>query len=160
VTRRKSVDRISTCVLSSWTEFFADHLNLPARNSGLEPIGSYTDANGVVYMRPDVSWIIFVLAFLTADLVVLPQFSYRARSHSRSISRPRPPGAGPSTSRPISLISTDPPLTVKQTASLALLFCGLWFSANWSMNAALGYTSVSSTTILSSMSGELLSCCF
>lgn len=52
-----------------------------------------------------------------------------------------------------SVIVADPPLTVRETASLALMFCALWFCANWSMNASLGYTTVSSTTILSSMSG-------
>ncbi|GJN89121.1 hypothetical protein Rhopal_002095-T1 [Rhodotorula paludigena] len=50
-------------------------------------------------------------------------------------------------------VQVDPPLTVRDTAILALLFCGLWFAANWATNAALGYTSVSSTTILASMSG-------
>ncbi|KAI5480521.1 thiamine-repressible mitochondrial transport protein THI74 [Pseudohyphozyma bogoriensis] len=47
----------------------------------------------------------------------------------------------------------EEPLTIKETASLALLFCGIWFIANWTINAAMGYTSVSSATILSSMSG-------
>jgi len=51
----------------------------------------------------------------------------------------------------------DPPLTTRETAKLAMGFCGLWFAANWAMNAALGYTSVSSTTILTSMSGEYTS---
>jgi len=50
-------------------------------------------------------------------------------------------------------VAVDPPLTTRETALLSLLFCGLWFAANWAMNAALGFTSVSSTTILSSMSG-------
>ncbi|EKM54626.1 uncharacterized protein PHACADRAFT_258606 [Phanerochaete carnosa HHB-10118-sp] len=46
-----------------------------------------------------------------------------------------------------------PPLTTRETANLAGWFCFLWFIANWSLNAALGYTSVASATILSSMSG-------
>ncbi|KAH9823137.1 hypothetical protein DFH28DRAFT_946136 [Melampsora americana] len=45
------------------------------------------------------------------------------------------------------------PLSMKETAQLASSFVCLWFAACWSVNAALGYTSVSSTTILSSMSG-------
>ncbi|KAH7931110.1 hypothetical protein BV22DRAFT_999252 [Leucogyrophana mollusca] len=49
--------------------------------------------------------------------------------------------------------SGDAPLTTEETAKLALLFCFLWFIANWTLNAALGYTSVASATILSSMSG-------
>lgn len=49
--------------------------------------------------------------------------------------------------------STLPPLTTKETASLALLFCFLWFIANWTVNAALRYTSVGSTTVLASTSG-------
>jgi hypothetical protein len=36
---------------------------------------------------------------------------------------------------------------------LALVFSVFWFIANWSVNAALGYTSVASATILSTMSG-------
>ncbi|PPR00658.1 hypothetical protein CVT24_000881 [Panaeolus cyanescens] len=46
-----------------------------------------------------------------------------------------------------------PPLTVSETAHLAFAFCLLWFIANWSVNASLGYTSVASATILSSTSG-------
>ncbi|KAI0778509.1 hypothetical protein BD413DRAFT_465106 [Trametes elegans] len=45
------------------------------------------------------------------------------------------------------------PLTTHETAQLAAVFCFLWFIANWSVNAALDYTSVASATILSSMSG-------
>ncbi|KAK4056047.1 hypothetical protein OIO90_003042 [Microbotryomycetes sp. JL221] len=93
----------------------------------MEPLGSFTDAHGTVYMRPD--------------------FSYRARSHSRSLSCDRTP----SVTTPAVL--ADAPLTVAQTAVTALMFCGLWFAANWSMNASLAFTSVSSTTILSSLSG-------
>ncbi|KZV84296.1 hypothetical protein EXIGLDRAFT_293819 [Exidia glandulosa HHB12029] len=47
----------------------------------------------------------------------------------------------------------DAPLTVRETASLALTFSLLWFIANWSVNASLGYTSVASTTILTTTSG-------
>ncbi|KZT41399.1 vacuolar membrane protein [Sistotremastrum suecicum HHB10207 ss-3] len=46
-----------------------------------------------------------------------------------------------------------PPLSDRETAELALVFCIFWFVANWSLNAALGWTSVASSTILSSMSG-------
>ncbi|KZT05904.1 uncharacterized protein LAESUDRAFT_813148, partial [Laetiporus sulphureus 93-53] len=45
------------------------------------------------------------------------------------------------------------PLTVRETAELAVFFCLLWFIANWSVNASLDYTSVASATVLSSMSG-------
>ncbi|KAI8980684.1 hypothetical protein BD414DRAFT_492946 [Trametes punicea] len=45
------------------------------------------------------------------------------------------------------------PLTTKETAHLAAVFCFLWFIANWTVNASLDYTSVASATILSSMSG-------
>ncbi|KAK7694877.1 hypothetical protein QCA50_002065 [Cerrena zonata] len=45
------------------------------------------------------------------------------------------------------------PLTERETAKLAAWFCLLWFVANWTLNTALGYTSVASATILSSMSG-------
>jgi len=56
--------------------------------------------------------------------------------------------------RHVPILPVDPPLSTQETAKLALAFCGLWFAANWAMNAALGYTSVSSTTILTSMSGK------
>jgi len=46
-----------------------------------------------------------------------------------------------------------PPLTTRETAQLALVFCFIWFIANWAVNAALDYTSVASATILSSTSG-------
>jgi len=46
-----------------------------------------------------------------------------------------------------------PPLTVHETVKLAFMFCFLWFIANWSVNASLDYTSVASSTILSSLSG-------
>lgn len=64
------------------------------------------------------------------------------------------------------LLSTDnlselrtnslPPLNDRQTADLAFTFCFIWFIANWSVNASLGYTSVASATILSSMSGNYI----
>ncbi|PPQ89384.1 hypothetical protein CVT25_002202 [Psilocybe cyanescens] len=46
-----------------------------------------------------------------------------------------------------------PPLNDRETAHLAFTFYLIWFVANWSVNASLGYTSVASATILSSMSG-------
>lgn len=46
------------------------------------------------------------------------------------------------------------PLTIEETVKLALGFCFLWFIANWTLNAALAYTSVASATVLSGMSGE------
>ncbi|TFY83768.1 hypothetical protein EWM64_g233 [Hericium alpestre] len=46
-----------------------------------------------------------------------------------------------------------PPLTIRETAKLASIFCFFWFVANWSLNASLDYTSVASATILSCMSG-------
>ncbi|KAJ3800492.1 hypothetical protein GGU11DRAFT_677179 [Lentinula aff. detonsa] len=54
-----------------------------------------------------------------------------------------------------------PPLTVRETANLAFVFCFIWqvglglilFTANWTLNASLDYTSVASATILSSTSG-------
>jgi hypothetical protein len=53
--------------------------------------------------------------------------------------------------------ATLPPLTVSETAKLASIFCIFWFAANWTVNASLGFTSVASTTILSSMSGKFYS---
>ena len=53
----------------------------------------------------------------------------------------------------------DMPLTTEETIKLALGFCFLWFVANWTLNAALAYTSVASATILSGMSGECFCYC-
>ena len=70
----------------------------------------------------------------------------------RSLSRTRP--SRNDMGRHLPLVEpVEAPLTTSETAQLAFMFCPLWFCANWAMNAALGYTSVSSTTILSSMSG-------
>jgi len=44
-------------------------------------------------------------------------------------------------------------LTITETAKLSAQFCLLWFIANYSTNAALIYTSVTSSTILNSTSG-------
>lgn len=48
------------------------------------------------------------------------------------------------------------PLTTKETAKLASVFCIFWFIANWSVNLSLDFTSVASATILSSTSGAYL----
>lgn len=53
-----------------------------------------------------------------------------------------------------SLREADDRLSPEVTAKLAVYFCFLWFAANWTLNAALGYTSVASATVLSSMSGK------
>ncbi|KAI9284554.1 hypothetical protein BC943DRAFT_65045 [Umbelopsis sp. AD052] len=45
-------------------------------------------------------------------------------------------------------------LSTKETIQLSLTFCIVWFLANWSTNASLAYTTVGSSTILSSMSGK------
>ncbi|KAI8348892.1 hypothetical protein B0O80DRAFT_417765 [Mortierella sp. GBAus27b] len=47
----------------------------------------------------------------------------------------------------------DQPLTNREIAELSLAFCILWFLANWASNASLAYTTVASSTILTSMSG-------
>lgn len=59
--------------------------------------------------------------------------------------------AGPATS-----LSADQPadevLSVRETAKLSLEFCMLWFAANYLVAACLEYTSVASSTILTSTS--------
>lgn len=86
----------------------------------------------------------------SVDGILRPPLS-RRRDTNRSLSRPRP--SRNDMGRYLPVLPVDPPLTTRDTALLAFLFCGLWFCANWALNAALGYTTVSSTTILSSMSG-------
>eukprot|EP01087_Luapelamoeba_hula_P000355 TRINITY_DN10253_c0_g1_i1.p2 TRINITY_DN10253_c0_g1~~TRINITY_DN10253_c0_g1_i1.p2 ORF type:complete len:229 (+),score=20.68 TRINITY_DN10253_c0_g1_i1:115-801(+) len=49
--------------------------------------------------------------------------------------------------------SPEPPLTLLQTARAALIFCPIWFAANYTYNKSLSLTSVSSSTVLSSTSG-------
>jgi solute carrier family 35 protein F5 len=48
--------------------------------------------------------------------------------------------------------NADEILTVRETAWLSLEFCGLWFLANYFVAACLTYTSVASSTILTSTS--------
>lgn len=52
-------------------------------------------------------------------------------------------------------VGSDAPLTTRETAHLAALFCTVWFAANYSMNASLALTTVSSMTVLSATSGAL-----
>ncbi|BGP39794.1 hypothetical protein JCM10450v2_003765 [Rhodotorula kratochvilovae] len=87
-----------------------------------------------------------------SDILTRPHLQ-RRRDTNRSLSRVRPSRNDMGRHLPAVPLAVDPPLSTRETALLSLLFCGLWFAANWAMNAALGYTSVSSTTILSSMSG-------
>ena len=46
-----------------------------------------------------------------------------------------------------------PPLTMRQTAHIACIFCCLSFIGSWAGNASLGLTTVASSTIISSISG-------
>ena len=56
---------------------------------------------------------------------------------------------------PTTLQSEDPllPLTTRETARLACIFCGIVFIGSWAGNASLGLTTVASSTIISSISG-------
>ncbi|KAF9437700.1 hypothetical protein BGZ76_011545 [Entomortierella beljakovae] len=47
----------------------------------------------------------------------------------------------------------DIPLSNREVAQLSFTFCILWFAANWATNASLAYTTVASSTIISSTSG-------
>ncbi|WAQ82324.1 hypothetical protein PtA15_2A641 [Puccinia triticina] len=71
--------------------------------------------------------------------------------NDQELSRSEPQSRAACVTRAFSV--PESPLTTKEIVHLAATFVLLWFAANWSVNAALGYTSVSSTTILSSMSG-------
>ncbi|CAI2173665.1 16576_t:CDS:2 [Funneliformis geosporum] len=53
----------------------------------------------------------------------------------------------------LSSMRDEEKLSTRQIAKLGFTFCILWFAANWSTNASLAYTSVASSTILSSTSG-------
>eukprot|EP01135_Chromosphaera_perkinsii_P010394 Nk52_evm66s2118 gene=Nk52_evmTU66s2118 len=44
-------------------------------------------------------------------------------------------------------------LSMRETIRVSLIFCVIWFAANYSFNLSLYYTSVSSSTVLSSLSG-------
>ncbi|KXN89921.1 hypothetical protein AN958_04925 [Leucoagaricus sp. SymC.cos] len=46
-----------------------------------------------------------------------------------------------------------PPLSLRETAEIGFTFCWLWFIANWAINAALNYTTVTSSAIIASTSG-------
>ncbi|KAG0765565.1 hypothetical protein G6F57_003999 [Rhizopus arrhizus] len=51
------------------------------------------------------------------------------------------------------LTSTHQLLSTQETMKLSFMFCFLWFFANFTTNTSLAYTTVGSSTILSSMSG-------
>jgi solute carrier family 35 protein F5 len=55
----------------------------------------------------------------------------------------------------IPTIQSDPllPLTTRQTARLAGIYCCIAFIGSWAGNASLGLTTVASSTIISSISG-------
>ncbi|PFH54580.1 hypothetical protein AMATHDRAFT_134985 [Amanita thiersii Skay4041] len=95
-------------------------------------------------------------------LYLLPFFVFKRRAPSNDIQSglhgegyayqslaesPRPEAVPPASRGSI------PPLTTNETANLALIFCLLWFIANWTVNASLEYTSVASSMILSGTSG-------
>ncbi|CAD6506061.1 BgTH12-06993 [Blumeria graminis f. sp. triticale] len=72
---------------------------------------------------------------------------------SPSISRLRVDDqAGPALSISEGLDSLEGMLNFTETAKLSLEFCGLWFAANYLVAACLEYTSVASSTILTSTS--------
>ena len=45
------------------------------------------------------------------------------------------------------------PLTIRQTARLACMFCCIGFIGSWAGNASLGLTTVASSTIITSIGG-------
>ena len=57
---------------------------------------------------------------------------------------------------PTTFQSGHPPLTTRETARLACIFCCLAFTGSWAGNASLGLTTVASSTIISSISGTYM----
>lgn len=53
------------------------------------------------------------------------------------------------------LLSEDRPMTLFEVARTAVIFCPIWFAANYSFNKGVSMTSVSSNTVLSSTSSTL-----
>ncbi|KAF4605323.1 hypothetical protein EYR40_004107 [Pleurotus pulmonarius] len=112
----------------------------------------------------------FIITYLntSAFVVYLLPFLYRQFRESRSYGKARTTdgyqslavdasqGDSEAGIQPAPTLNDEdglPPLTIRETVKLASVFCIFWFIANWSVNAALEYTSVASATILSSMSG-------
>lgn len=54
---------------------------------------------------------------------------------------------------PTTFQSEHLPLTTRQTARLACIFCCIGFIGSWAGNASLGFTTVASSTIISSIGG-------
>ncbi|KAG6911878.1 hypothetical protein DXG01_000125 [Tephrocybe rancida] len=86
-------------------------------------------------------------------LCLVPYLLKRKRVVGRAGYEPLPLEVEPGLSRPLPTAEILPPLTIRETRDLAIIFCFLWFIANWTLNVALDYTSVASATILSSTSG-------
>ena len=57
---------------------------------------------------------------------------------------------------PTTFQSGHPPLTMRQTAHIACIFCCLSFIGSWAGNASLGLTTVASSTIISSIGGTYM----
>ena len=87
-------------------------------------------------------------------------FTKRGTGESQELTRDAPPSYGSESdgsevgdAMHLVPASELPPLSLSETAVLSMQFAVVWFAANWTFVAALGYTSVASGTTLGSSSG-------
>ncbi|KAJ7597151.1 hypothetical protein C8J56DRAFT_919340 [Mycena floridula] len=93
------------------------------------------------YAKPFLVTYLNTSAFTLYLIPLVFRYYFRSKAH------------GSTQYQPLGEESPDRPLTTRDTARLASVFCVLWFVANWTLNTSLDYTSVASATILSSTSG-------
>ncbi|KIM30619.1 hypothetical protein M408DRAFT_66400 [Serendipita vermifera MAFF 305830] len=119
----------------------------------------WTSSNFITQVRTvegfDKPFLVTYLNTSSFAIYLIPSLYRYLRRNSKSQDLPydyQPPEPEPEPAR----ASSDddlPPLTTRETASLASTFCVLWFIANWTVNASFRYTSVGSATVLASTSG-------
>ncbi|KAG9017782.1 hypothetical protein FRB93_004593 [Tulasnella sp. JGI-2019a] len=128
--------------------------------------GGYSKAFLVTYLN-NSSFILYLLPFLFRywrskwgkDATLDSRGYYNTSPHRSVLDVPRTytsttPFLDPESSPSPPPTPADlPPLTTRETARLASMLGLFWFLSNWTFNAALGFTSVASVTILQSMSG-------
>jgi solute carrier family 35 protein F5 len=120
----------------------------------------WLDRSNTIYQKPLLAQCADLLSRRAGKISLLRDHessssSISSKSHSRSSDNEAAEvllGDSMHASQDLTAQDPDEGLTLKQTATLALEFCMLWFLANYFAAACLEYTTVASSTILASTS--------
>jgi solute carrier family 35 protein F5 len=120
----------------------------------------WLDRSNTIYQKPILAQCADLLSRRAGKISLLRDHessssSVSSKSHSRSSDNEAAEvllGDNMHQSQDLSAQHDDEGLTLKETATLALEFCMLWFLANYFAAACLEYTTVASSTILASTS--------